>query len=65
MNNQIAEICAELAMYRVMIAIDEILDHYTTDGSLREMEAKLTNFLQSLQASENLTMEANRYRKSW
>ena len=62
MNNHIAEICAELAPYRVLIAIDEILDHYTTDAALEEMEGALSNLLQDVQASEIITKEAHRYR---
>jgi hypothetical protein len=61
--NHIAEICAELAPYRILIAIDEILEHYTTEVSLREMEAVLSKLLQSVQASEILTQEASRDRR--
>jgi hypothetical protein len=59
MNNHIAEICAELAPYRVMIAIDEILDYYTTDAALNDIEGALSNLLQNLRTSEVLA-KANR-----
>ena len=32
--NHVAEVCAELAMYHVMIGIDEILDHYHSEASI-------------------------------
>ena len=50
--NHIAEVCAELALYHVMIGIDEILEHYGTEASLQEMEAQLWKFLEGIQSSE-------------
>jgi hypothetical protein len=57
--NHIAQVCTELASYRILIAIDVILEHYTTGVSLREMEAVLPKLLQSVQASNILTNEVN------
>jgi len=56
----IAETCAELALYRIMIKVDEILKHYTTDAARGEMEVLLWKLLESVQASEVLTGGANR-----
>jgi hypothetical protein len=42
--NRIAEACAELALYRVMISIDYLLDHYTTGPALAAMETELWIF---------------------
>ena len=40
--NRIAEVCAELALYRIMIKVDEILDNYSKDGgAIEEIEAAL------------------------
>jgi hypothetical protein len=41
MTNYIAESYAELARYRVFIAIDVILGCYATDIALKEVEAAL------------------------
>ena len=49
--NHIAEVCAELALYRVMISIDEILDHYKSEREIDAMDRELAGFLKSLQAS--------------
>ena len=57
--NRIAEICAELAPYRVTIAIDEMLEYYTTDVAINEMETVLSNLLKNVRASEILA-KANR-----
>ena len=57
MNNHIAEACAELAMYRVMIGIDAILDHYS-EPALAEMDQQLWKFLEGVQASQLLSKEA-------
>ena len=59
MNNHIAETCAELAMYRVMIGIDAILEHYS-EPALAAMDEHLWKFLEGLQGSELLTKEAIR-----
>ena len=50
--NHVAEVCAELAMYHVMIGIDEILDHYHTEASLVAMEGQLWKFLEGVQSLE-------------
>ncbi|HEX7031991.1 MAG TPA: hypothetical protein VF172_03225 [Nitrososphaera sp.] len=49
-TNRIAEVAAELALYRVMIRIDEILEHYTGDAIL-EIEAAFWKLLHELQTS--------------
>ena len=56
--NRIAETCAELALYRVMIGIDPILDHYS-EQALTEMDKELWKLLDGVQTSEILTREAN------
>jgi hypothetical protein len=53
--NQIPEVCAELAIYRIIIRIDDILKFYTCDHALAEIEAGLLKLLQNFQASETLT----------
>jgi hypothetical protein len=53
--NHVAEVCAELAMYHVMVGIDEILDNYHTEASLAEMETHLWRFLEGVQASNTFT----------
>ena len=55
--NHIAEVCAELALYRVMIGIDPILDHYS-DHALTAMDKELSKLLDGVQASDILTKEA-------
>jgi len=57
--NRIAEVCAELALYRIMINIDEILQHYSHDGAIAEIEAALWNLLHGLQTSPHTTKEAS------
>lgn len=52
--NHVAEVCAELAMYHVMIGVDEILDHYHSEASIAAMEGQLWRFLEGIQASEIL-----------
>ena len=52
--NHVAEVCAELAMYHVMVGIDEILDSYHTEASLAEMEGQLWRFLEGIHASKTL-----------
>ena len=52
--NHVAEVCAELALYHVMIGVDEILEHYRTEKALAGIEAQLWVFLTSIQASEAL-----------
>ena len=42
--NHIAEACAELALYRVMISVDYLLDHCTTGPVLAAMETELWLF---------------------
>jgi|GEM_PF-5731327 hypothetical protein len=42
-----------------MIAIDELLEYYTNDVALREMEGVLSNLLQRVQALKILMKEAN------
>jgi len=56
--NRIAEACAELALYRVMIGIDTILDHYS-EHALTAMDKELWKLLEGVQASEILAREAN------
>ena len=60
--NRIAEACAELAVYRVMINVDEILEHYTSESAIAAMDVELWKFLESVQASEALTKEVRRNR---
>ena len=55
--NRIAEVCAELALYRVMIGVDPLLDHYS-DYALGAMDRELWKLLDGVQASEILTKEA-------
>jgi hypothetical protein len=52
--NRIAEICADLAPYRVMIGIDELLEYYTTEAALRGVEASLTQLLHSIKIVNDL-----------
>ncbi|AFU57176.1 hypothetical protein Ngar_c02280 [Candidatus Nitrososphaera gargensis Ga9.2] len=61
--NHIAEACAELALYKVMISIDDILDHYS-EPALAAMDIELWIFLENMQASGVLTKEAMRRRKA-
>jgi hypothetical protein len=61
--NHIAEACAELALYRVMVGIDPILAHYS-DSALTAMDLELWKLLKGLQASELLTKEAGRNRRT-
>lgn len=61
--NHIAETCAELALYRVMIGIDPILEHYS-ETALTAMDSELWNLLEGLQGSEILTKEAIRNRRA-
>ena len=53
--NHVAEVCAELALYHVMIGIDEILKYYRTDATLEVMENDLWRLLKNLHASDALT----------
>ena len=57
--NRVAEVCAELALYRVMIGIDEIVDHYSTEATI-EMEACLWTMLHDMQRSDYISKEAGR-----
>jgi hypothetical protein len=57
--NRIAEACAELALYRVLIRVDGILEYYSEPG-LAAMDRELWKLLASMQASEILTKEAIR-----
>ena len=52
--NHVAEVCAELALYHVMVGIDEILDNYQTEESIVEIEGQLWRFLEGIQGSEAL-----------
>ena len=52
--NHIATVCAELALYRVMVAIDPILDYYKNEYELLEVEAQLWRLLRAIQDSEIL-----------
>ncbi len=61
--NRIAEACAELALYRVFIRVDDILDHYSGEA-LAEIDEELWRFCERLQASEVLTKEVMRNRKA-
>jgi hypothetical protein len=54
--NHIAEVCSELALYKVNIRIDDILDHYS-QPAIAAMDIELWKFLESMQASEILTKE--------
>ena len=57
--NRVAEVSAELALYRIMIRIDEILAHYS-EQAIVEIEAALWKLLQEIQNSLYATREANR-----
>ena len=57
--NRIAEACAELALYRVLIRVDGILEYYS-EPALTAMDKELWKLLGSVQASEILTKEAIR-----
>ena len=61
--NRVAEACAELALYRVMVGIDPILEHYS-ETALTAMDTELWRLLKGLQASEILTKEAMRNRRA-
>ena len=52
--NHVAEVCAELALYHVMVGIDEILDNYQTEESIVEIEGQLWRFLEGIQGSKAL-----------
>lgn len=60
--SRIAEACAELALYRVFVRVDDILDHYS-GVALAEIDEELWRFCERLQASEVLT-KAMRKRKA-
>ena len=60
--NRVAEACAELALYRVMVGIDPIVTHYS-ETALTAMDNELWKLLKNLQASEILTKEAMRNRR--
>ena len=61
--NRVAEACAELALYRVLIRVDDILDHYS-EPAVAAMDEQLWKFLDNVQASEILNNEvATRKRK--
>lgn len=57
--NRVAEVSAELALYRVMIRIDEIVGHYT-QNAIAEIEAALWKLLHELQMSAYTVREAGR-----
>jgi hypothetical protein len=57
--NRIAEACAELALYRVLIRIDGILEYYS-EPALAAMDKELWKLLEGMQTSEILTKEAIR-----
>ncbi len=59
MRNPIAEVCAELARYRVFIRVDDILDHYS-EAAIAAMDTELWRFLENIQASDILMIEAKR-----
>ena len=61
--NRVAEACAELALYRVMIGIDPILKHYS-ETALAAMDTELWKLVKGLQTSEILTKESMRNRRS-
>lgn len=62
MSYRIAETCAELALYRIYINIDSILDHYG-GPALAEIDIELCRFCERLQASEVLMKEASRKKR--
>lgn len=53
-SSHIAELCAELVQYGILIKIDHLLTHQTNEMSRKEMEAALWQFLQTLHASSAL-----------
>ena len=59
MTNRIPEVSAEPALYRVMIRVDEILEHYSSVAIL-EIEAALWKLLHELQKSLYVTQEATK-----
>jgi hypothetical protein len=57
--NRIAEVSAELALYRILIRIDEIVEHYSNEA-IMEIEAALWKLLREMQVSPYVAKEANR-----
>ena len=57
--NRIAEVSAELALYRILIRIDEIVEHYSAQAIV-EIEAGLWKLLHEMQKSLYLIREASR-----
>lgn len=53
-STEIPEICADLAPYRVMISIDELLEHYKTEVARRGVEAALRQLLHSMKIVHDL-----------
>ena len=58
MINRIAEVSAELALYRVLIKVDQILEHYSNEA-ITEIEAALWKLLHELQRSVLVAKEAS------
>ena len=57
--NRIAEVCAELGAYRIMIKVDEIVDNYR-ERTLAEIEVALWRLLRELQTSPNVIIREAR-----
>jgi len=57
--NRIAEVCAELALYRIMVNIDQILTHYSKNGASAQIEAALWKLLHEIQRLPLVTKEAS------
>ena len=56
--NRVAEVCAELALYRIMVNIDQILSHYSTEAIV-EIEAALWKLLHEIQGLVFVSREAS------
>jgi len=61
-KNHIAEICAALVPYGLLIKVDYLLDHHTTIILQDELERALWHFFNTLQRSDALTGNAYRNR---
>jgi len=51
---------SELALYRIIVNIDEILTHYSKNGAIAEIEAALWKLLHEIQRLPLVTREATR-----
>jgi hypothetical protein len=56
-TNHIVETCAELALHRVIIYVDQIFDYYKTETELEAIEDQLWKLLRGVQTSGVLAKE--------